>query len=363
MKILLFGEYSGFFNCLKDGLKALGHDVFMVSDGNSGRDYPSDFRWDAHTKKKLGKIKPVFGAANLFMHKHLLRNYDVVLLIGPTNLSARYWWLNKPVYDYLINNNKTIYLSGAGISALLFDYWYDSNKKYKSFMEGYFLDKLDKVYYHNEKLRQWEDDLMKRITGYIPIWYEYAEPFRNYKSFKKTIRIPINLKLFEYKKNVVKDNKVVFLHGVSRECKGTRRFVRPAFEKMQKYYGNKAEFHCVGGLPFNEYMALVDRANVIVDDANSYSIAMNGLFSMLKGKLIMGGAEPVANEELGYEFNPTFNIMPDVDQICETMIDIIHRKDEIESISLKGREFVEKYHNHVEIAQQYIDIFESDLVR
>ena len=62
----------------------------------------------------------------------------------------------------------------------------------------------------------------------------------------------------------------------------------------------------------------------------------------------------------GYEYNPIFNICPDVDQICDTMIDIIKRKDEIEEFGLKGRKFVEKYHNYIDIAQQYIDIFRAD---
>ena len=84
-------------------------------------------------------------------------------------------------------------------------------------------------------------------------------------------------------------------------------------------------------------------------------------FSMLKGKLIMGGAEPVANKMYGYENNPIFNICPDVDQICDTMIDILNRKDEIEMIGKQGRMFVEKYHDYKQIAQQYIDIFYKDL--
>ena len=50
MRILLVGEYSGLFNCLKDGLIALGHEVFLASDGDAYRDYPSDFRWDVRLK-------------------------------------------------------------------------------------------------------------------------------------------------------------------------------------------------------------------------------------------------------------------------------------------------------------------------
>ena len=76
----------------------------------------------------------------------------------------------------------------------------------------------------------------------------------------------------------------------------------------------------------------------------------------------MGGAEPLGNKELGIEgVNPVFNINPDVDQICSVIEEIMSRKDEIEDIGLQGRKFVEKYHNHIDICKQYIDLFEKDL--
>ena len=360
MKILLFGEYSGFFNCLKEGLVALGHEVFLASNGDGSKDYPSDFRWDSHfSRQKLGRMAPFYNVANIFTHKNLFSGYDVVLLIDPNNI-ARYTWLNRPIYDFLLKNNKKVYLSGSGDTALMFNYWYNTDTKYKSYYEGYLTDDPNTKFKDNPSMMAWEDELLRRVDGYIPIWYEYAVPFRNYSSCRNIVRIPVNFNKFEYKPNVVKD-KLVFYHGITRECKGGHRYIEPAFDKLRKSYGDKAEFICAARLPFDEYMKVVERTNVIVDDANSFSVAMNGFFSMCKGKLIMGGAEPVANTAYGYENNPIFNINPDIDQICETMIDIINRKDEIEEIGLRGRQFVEKYHNYIDIAQQYVDIFEADL--
>ena len=360
MKILLFGEYSGLANCLKDGFVALGHEAFLASDGNRYRDYPSDFRWDANTNGKMGKFHAPFCAANIWLHKHLLRGYDVVYLMAPNYIST-HEWLNAPIYNYLLQNNNKVYLGGTGMIGTSFDYWYESETKYHYYTEGYFANGLVPSLYHNEKLKAWEHYLLERIDGYLPIWYEYAEPFRDFKCCRQTIRIPINDNQFEYKPNIIKNGKVVFYHGVTRPCKGTR-FIRPAFEKMQQKYGDKAEFICAEKLPFKEYMEVVEKTNVIVDDANSYSIAMNGLFSLLKGKLIMGGAEPLGNKELGIEgVNPVFNINPDVDQICSVIEEIMTRKDEIEEIGLKGRKFVEKYHNYIDICKQYIDLFEKDL--
>ena len=131
---------------------------------------------------------------------------------------------------------------------------------------------------------------------------------------------------------------------------------------MSKEYGEHAEFIIAEKLPFAEYMRVIERANVIVDDANSFSVAMNGLFSMLKGKVVMGGAEPIANNELGIQgTNPVFNINPDPAQICETIKYIIDNRHNIERWGEEGRKFVEKYHNSVEIAKKYESVWRKDL--
>jgi len=360
MKILLFGEYSGFFNCLKDGLQAIGHDVFMVSSGDGIKNFPSDFRWDKHVFQNIKLLKTRWNLPNLMLHSGLLKGYDVVLLIAPNEISYHRQWLNRIPYDFLRKHNKKIYLSGAGITAHLFDYWYNSDTKYRSYMEGYFFNNGNVLYHNNKELLTWEKELMNMVDGYIPIWYEYYMPFKDFPTCRNIIRIPVNPSQFQYTPNIV-NNKVVFYHGSRCEVKGTR-YIKAAFDIMKRDYGDKGEYICAGMLPFKEYMKLIERTNVIVDDANSYSVAMNGFFSMLKGKIVMGGAEPVANDMYGYKSNPVFNICPDVDQICDTMISIIRRKDEIESLGFDSRKFVEEYHDYIDIARQYEAVFLSDLI-
>ena len=360
MKILLFGEFSGFMNCLKDGLVQLGHEVFLASNGDGTKDYPSDFRWDKCVKRK-NKYTYLLYAANIWLHRHLLIGYDIVLLVDP-HLVSSMRFINDPIYKYLIKHNKRVYLSGCGDTKLMFDFWYKSDTKYHSYYEGYILqDPNFRLLKNKRRIREWEEKLLTMIDGYIPIWYEYAEPFRNYDKLKETIRIPIAIDSQKYVPNLLKDDKVVFYHGVTRECKGTR-YIRAAFEKMSKEYGEHAEFIIAEKLPFAEYMRVIERANVIVDDANSFSVAMNGLFSMLKGKVVMGGAEPIANNELGIQgTKPVFNINPDPAQICETIKYIIDNRHNIERWGEEGRKFVEKYHNSVEIAKKYESVWRKDL--
>lgn len=358
MKILLFGEFSGFFNCLRDGLVENGHDVTMVSNGDGRRNYSADYNWYVD-RKRYGRIAPVFEVAKVLSHRELIRGYDSVLLIHP-HVFSNIIPLVKPVYDYLFNHNDKVFLSGAGLTQISRRFWYQSEGKYHNYVEGVFKDlPRFKKLYDSKNLLDWEDKLMKRINGYIPIWYEYAEPFRQYSTCLKTVRIPINVEKFAYSPNVIKE-KIVFMASVSpRSNSKGFPYIKAAMDKMKEKYGDVAEFITAGGLPFKEYMELVSRANVIMDDANSFSIAMNGLFSLAQGKIVMGGAEPIANKELGLEWNPVINLCPDVDQICSSIEMVINQRDQIERMGKNGRDFVQQYHDYRDIAQQYVELFEK----
>ena len=202
--------------------------------------------------------------------------------------------------------------------------------------------------------------LHDKINGYIPIWYEYAEPFRNHPKTLKTIRIPINANAFEYKPNIVHE-KIVFFHGRSMRpmAKGTN-LIEEAFNRLRDKYKDVAEFVIAGGLPFDEYMNLITRTNVILDDTNSCSVAMNGLFSLAKGKIVMGGAEEEGNKELGITDNPVINLTPNVDQICDSISKLIEEKDKFEEMGRKGRSFVESFHDYREIARLYVRAFKEN---
>ena len=361
MKILMFGEFSGFFNCLQDGFKALGHDTFLASNGDWVKNYPSDFRWDSHLH--LGKLQGIYNVINIILHWRLFRGYDVVLFISPS-LFGKSTWLNKIIYYPIARNNKMSYVICSGLYNYSFNFWYNNKQsKYYGYTSSYIKECKSKrqiLNYINPSMAEYEEKFMKTLTGIIPIWYEYAEPYRHFSNLKKTIRTPVTLDKFEYKPNIVRNGKVVFFHGLSRPCKGGE-FILAAFDRLREKHKNDAEFIAAGGLPFDKYMEIIDRTNVVVDDANSYSFCMNAFFSMLKGKVVMGGAEPEGNKELGYENVPVINIIADVDQICNAIEDLIERKNEIEKLGLESRKFVEKYHDHREIAKLYIQQFEDDL--
>lgn len=350
MNILLFGEYSGLFNCLKDGLKAIGHNVTLVSDGDGLKDYDSDFRWDV--KFPIQSIAKVLGYLNLLVHYKRIIGYDVVLFVSPT--MSRYQIVNKIVYGLLVNKNKKSYLVSSGLYSTSFEFWYSKvgSKYFQYTSQSLEENEGESMRHDNPQMIEWENGLFSRIDGIIPIWYEYAEPYRNHPKLKPAIRIPINLQKFVYTPNVV-NNKIVFFHGKTRSCKGGK-FIVAAFNLLRDKYKDEADFIAMDKIvPFDEYMQLMKRVNVILDDANSYSFAMNVLFAMAQGKICMGGAEPESNKELGYSYNPVFNITSDVNQICGQIEYIIRNKERITEWGALSRRFVEEYHDYIEVAKEY----------
>ena len=308
-----------------------------------------------HVKGRLGNAVSLI---NVFTHLNKFKGFDIVLIISTSPLFRRFF--NNKIFDFLIKNNGKVYLSGAGLNANSFDFWHnDNNSKYYFYTQGY-LDSVNKKFslYNNNKLKESELILFNKIERYIPIMYEYAEPFRTFLKFQETIPIPINLSKFNYKTNIV-NKKIVFFHGLSRACKGGE-FIIKAFEILSKKYPNDADFFCKGGLLFDDYLQLLQKTNVVLDDVNAYSLGMNGLFSMAQGKIVMGGAESLASKELNYSFCPAINLTRDVNQIVLAVESVLENRNSIEEIGYNSRMFVEKHHDHINIAKKYINLWEKN---
>ena len=110
MKILLVGEYSNVHATLAEGLRELGHEVTVISNGDFWKDYPRDIDV-ARTPGKLGGLMLM---AKLYALLPKLRGYDVVQLINPMffELKAeRLFWL----YRYLRKHNKRMFLGAFGM--------------------------------------------------------------------------------------------------------------------------------------------------------------------------------------------------------------------------------------------------------
>ena len=165
MKILLLGEYSSLHLELRNSLQSLGHDVFLISNGDGMKNIERnlDFPWFA--KGFRGFIKKIYFYLKFF---NKLTGNDVVQLIDSFQITNSYHSINL---DFILRRNKKIFLGAFGSVDPTF-IKYMKELKYHPYLN-----------YNGEiKLREYpnfsKNDfdtyrfLMGKINGVIPDYYE-----------------------------------------------------------------------------------------------------------------------------------------------------------------------------------------------
>ena len=110
MKILLMGEYSNVHATLAEGLRKLGHEVTVLSNGDFWKNYPRDI----NMVRKPGKLCGILYLIKLYTIVHKLRGYDIVQLINPMFLELKAERI-FPIYRYLRKHNRKVVLGAFGM--------------------------------------------------------------------------------------------------------------------------------------------------------------------------------------------------------------------------------------------------------
>ena len=100
--------------------------------------------------------------------------------------------------------------------------------------------------------------------------------------------------------------------------------------------------------------------NILVDQLYSYSPGMNALLGMAKGMVTISGGEPEIYSILNERENmPIVNPIPDKNDIYNKGVGFIENIENIETLGINSRKFVEKHHNYIDVAMKYIDFWRS----
>ena len=361
MKILLIGEYSNVHNTLAEGLRELGHEVTVISNGDFWKDYPRDI----DVARTPGKFGGILLMAKLYALLPKLRGYDVVQLINPIffELKAeRLFWF----YRYLRKHNKRVYLGAYGMDY----YWvhtctYDKPLRYSDFNIG---DEVrtdaEAVYYQYDWLGTAKEKLNKMIAedcdGIIAGLYEYWACY--HPAFPaKTTFIPFPIKMPDnYQTERAQKSKVVIFIGINRErsvYKGTDIMLRAA-KDVQHKYPQRMKLNIAESVPFAEYSQMMEGSDAILDQLYAYTPSMNPLLAMSKGIICIGGGEP-ENYEIIHEteLRPIINVEPTYESVYQAVEQLVLNPDRITDLKLQSVEYVRKHHDYLKVAQQYIDFW------
>lgn len=365
MRILLLGEYSNVHATLAKGLRTLGHQVTVASNGDFWKNYPRDI----DLSRKEGKLGGLQLLAKVYTHLPLWRGYDVVQLINPMFLELKAERL-FPVYKYLRRHNKKMVLCAMGMDW----YWvhectYNKPLRYSDFNFGSTtrtdapavkeqMEWLGTAKEHLNKLIAEDCDAI--VTGL----YEYQVCYEPY--FKgKTHFIPMPIEMPQSLPSMTDDvcRKVRVFIGISKgrnQYKGTDIMLKAA-EDLKEKYPDKMEIVKAEGVPFNQYQHLMDSSDAILDQLYSYTPSMNPLLAMSKGIICIGGGEPENYDILGEkELRPIINVQPSYESVYKELERLILHPQRIPELKKQSIDYVRRHHDYIKVARQYERLYLSD---
>lgn len=358
MKVLLLGEFSGLHKNLKEGLEALGHHVDIASSGDGWKEINSNIDLSSKYSGAVGKIDKLFKLTKALPR---FRGYDVVQLMAPI-VFPNIIGLNLFIIKYLSKSNGKLFLLGAGAvgeNSALGDF-FENEYKYPELYNEVYSRGYDS-WGQTPAGRRYNKWLLNIIDGYIPIMYEYAEAYRNinYEKLCPTIPIPINIDKIKYRMKEDND-KIVIFHGLNRPCEKGTPLIKAAMDKLQKDYPNDVECIIDGKMPLKDYLKLLNKVDIVVDQVYSVSVGMNGVYNLAMGKVVVGGGEEEFLKEFNLSTSPLVKIQASIDDIYKQLQFLVINKEEIKKISIESRKFAERVHNHKEVASKYLLVWGSN---
>ena len=381
MKILLMGEYSNVHATLAEGLRKLGHEVTVLSNGDFWKNYPRDI----DLVRKPGKLGGIMYMMKLYTIVHKLRGYDIVQLINPMFLELKAERI-FPIYQYLRKHNKKVILSGFGMDY----YWVsvcckDKPLRYSDFNIG------DKLRTNTDALKERKDwlgtekgrlnqmiaeDCDGIITGLYEYWACYQPSFPQKTTF---IPFPIKPQLItsgngnsyihvENHQVIPLDipKKVKLFIGINKnrsEYKGTDIMLKAA-QAIAKKYPDKTELRIAESIPFAEYVKMMNGSDAILDQLYSYTPSMNPLEAMARGIICIGGGEP-ENYEIIHEdkLRPIINVLPNYESVYLQLEHLVLHPELVPLLKQQSIEYISKHHDYIKVAKRYEAFYQKLLIR
>jgi glycosyltransferase involved in cell wall biosynthesis len=98
----------------------------------------------------------------------------------------------------------------------------------------------------------------------------------------------------------------------------------------------------------------------LLDQVYAYDQGYNALEAMAKGKVIFTGAEREFMEHYNLIEQVAINALPNVNAIVKALSFLIENPEEITTIGKRARAFVEKEHDYIKIADQYLEVWNEN---
>lgn len=380
MKILLLGEYSKLHNSLKAGLETLGHGVTLAGTRDRFKNLPVDLSY-----------APVLFGGNPFLR--LVNKVTIKLFnlnLEQTEKGIRFYFLLPELkgFDHiqLINSDaiethpkwsrfllKKLFAQNAKVSLLICgddtpvtDYLLKKKLKY-SVLTPYFQSpslrhKFEYVLKYSQKnYRKLYEFVARHSSVQITSDIDYKVAIDGMRIENTLIPNPVIWQKLAPALKPANDKVFIFL-GINRlsDVKKGISFFEEALEVIRDKYKDKVEIRITENLPYDEYMKVYEKADILLDMVYAYDQGYNALEAMARGKVVFTGAEEEFLQNYGLmEDEVCINALPDVTYLVKKLSELIENPEKIREIGRNARAFVEREHDYIKIARAYLQAWKS----
>lgn len=362
MRILLFGEYSNVHWTLAEGLRKLGYEVTVVSDGDIWKNYPRDIDLK---RRSLGKFDTLRYLLKVRKVMARIKGYDIIQLINPIFLDLTAERVEHYYNQLRRQNPQAKFVLGAfGVD----HYWVQEGLKPDTFRysDFYLFGEKRSYPYMEEMERDWiygykgtlNIRMAQEADAIVTGLYEYDVCYRPHFPQKTTyIPFPINMQHSTLCARWKEGEKIRFFIGIQKTrhaYKGTD-IMLSALKKLQTRYPDKMEIVKAENVPFPQYKEMLNNSHVLLDQLYSYTPGMNGLLAMSKGMVLVGGGEEeqysIIHEEV---LRPIVNVLPNEETVIEEIEKrILLHPENMPKMQSDSIAYVRRHHDHVKVAKKY----------
>lgn len=348
MKVLLLGDASNYHSALAMGLMRLGHQVTVASDGSGWMHTHRDIDISRRPGKAAGAL--LWLRLNTLLARDL-RGYDVVHISNPVFLNLRPGRV-RSIFDKVRLRNGAVFLTMLGTDTAYASMYANS-------------DPVD--------LSAWLDPLLAdhcryiydRVDGAVSALYEYHlagsrvfEPAR-----LAYAGIPVEVSRYYMPKPRTGPLRIMCACHKGREAEKGIDKMWPVVQRVAALRPGRIEAYMVRNVPFSRFGAVLDEADVVVDQLYSSSPATTALMAMARGKAVVsGGTDDFYDFIREPLLRPIINPETDnLDGLEKSLLALADDPGRVAMLGNMGREFVARHNEVSVVARRVVDFWKRRL--
>jgi glycosyltransferase involved in cell wall biosynthesis len=163
------------------------------------------------------------------------------------------------------------------------------------------------------------------------------------------------LELDKYKPNYDVNSRIKILHAPSDDgIKGTKYIINSIeiLTKFVKNAGLQFDFELIRNKSHNETIEMIKSCDILIDQMTAGWYGLISIEAMALGKTTVC-----------YIDNKLYDYLPDLpiinlnpDNLSDGLLKLIENKNELPKYGRAGREFAEKYHDHIKNSKKILDL-------